>query len=88
MGLQSYDTYLYDGYSLAVERYAEHLRNNIELNSIVKKVEYTSSAVTVTYTNSEGTNVTVSSNKAVITVPLGVLKTEQIENILSCRQQL
>ena len=62
-------------YSKVIQHYASSIREKILLESIVKKIDYSSNIVQVTYNN----NQVVQARHIIITVPLGVLKNNDIE---------
>ena len=62
-------------YSKVIQHYASSIQEKILLESIVKKIDYSSNIVQVTYND----NQVVRARHVLITVPLGVLKSNDIE---------
>lgn len=71
------------GFGRTIEQFVTDagIEDKIETNSIVKSVDYTDddNGVIVAYTNKAGELITVEASTVLVTVPLGVLKSESIQ---------
>lgn len=66
-------------FDLIDSQIASKIQDNIQLNTIVKKIDYTNSSIVITDSN----NNTYSGDKVIITVPITILKSNTIEFIPS-----
>lgn len=72
------DLFLPQGYSPLIEAYAAPVKNKVEMGAAVTKINYQTQNVQVFYTKG-GAQTIVTAKKVIVTVPLGVLKSNSIQ---------
>lgn len=72
------DLFLPGGYSSLIQKYAAPVADKVELEAVVKTINYKQANVKVTYTKN-GVSTTLTTKKVIVTVPLGVLQANSIQ---------